>query len=98
MSTEQRVAVVTGGYGGIGLAICRGLAKQGLSVVLAGRNPNQGNASADDLQKEGFHNVVYAPLDVTIADDIRRLGEFVDHKFGRLDVLVNNAGIYPDNA
>lgn len=98
MSTEQRVAVVTGGYGGIGLAICRGLAKQGLSVVLAGRNPNQGNASADDLQKEGFHNVAYAPLDVTIADDIRRLGEFVDHKFGRLDVLVNNAGIYPDNA
>lgn len=93
----QRVAVVTGGYGGIGLAICRGLAQAGLQVVLAGRNPNKGYAATDDFKKEGLP-VVFAPLDVTRPDDIQRLGEFVEHKFSRLDVLINNAGIYPDES
>lgn len=97
MDSNTRVAVVTGGYGGIGLAICKGLAKEGLRIVLAGRNPNKGNANAEDLQVQGF-DVVYAPLDVDRTEDIQRLSQFVDHKYGRLDVLVNNAGIFPDSS
>ncbi len=97
MDSNTRVAIVTGGYGGIGLAICKGLAKAGLRIVLAGRNPNKGNADAEDLQAQGF-DVVYAPLDVNRTEDIQRLSEFIDHKYGRLDVLVNNAGIFPDSA
>lgn len=97
MDSNTRVAVVTGGYGGIGLAICKGLAKEGLRIVLAGRNPNKGNANAEDLQLQGF-DVVYAPLDVNRTEDIQRLSEFIDHKYGRLDVLVNNAGIFPDGS
>ena len=97
MDTNMRVAVVTGGYGGIGLAICEGLAKAGLRVILAGRNPNKGNAYAEDLQAKGL-DVVYAPLDVTRSEDIQRLSQFIDHKYGRLDVLVNNAGIFPNKA
>lgn len=97
MNSNTRVAVVTGGYGGIGLAICKGLAKEGLRIVLAGRNPNKGNANAEDLQAQGF-DVVYAPLDVNRTEDIQRLSQFVDHKYGRLDVLVNNAGIFPDSS
>lgn len=95
MAEEERVAVVTGGYSGIGLAVCRQLGQQGLKVILAGRNPNKGNASASDLQQEGL-DVVYAPLDVTKTDDIHRLGQFLQHEFGRADVLINNAGILPD--
>lgn len=97
MDSNTRVAVVTGGYGGIGLAICEGLAKAGLRIILAGRNPNEGNACAEDLQAKGL-DVVYAPLDVTRPEDIQRLSQFIDHKYGRLDVLVNNAGIFPDSA
>lgn len=97
MDSDTRVAVVTGGYSGIGLAICKGLAKEGLRIVLAGRNPNKGNANAEDLQAQGF-DVAYAPVDVNRPEDIHRLSEFIDHNYGRLDVLVNNAGIFPDTA
>lgn len=95
MNNEQRIAVVTGGYKGIGLAVSQSLAKQGMLVVIAGRDPNEGNAVVTDLKKQGW-SAAYAPLEVTRFDDIERLRNFLDHTYGRLDVLINNAGIFPD--
>ncbi len=93
MTDQQRVAVVTGGNRGIGLEICRQLAKRGLRVILTARDPAKGRAAAKALRAEGL-GVEFQRLDVTDARAVRRLARYLKDKVGRLDVLVNNAGIY----
>lgn len=92
MTENGRVAVVSGGNRGIGLEICRQLADRGLAVVLGSRDEEQGREAAQKLSG----NVVVHQLDVCDAESVRRLGDFVVGEFGRLDVLVNNAGISND--
>jgi 2-deoxy-D-gluconate 3-dehydrogenase len=87
-----RVALITGGNGGIGLGIARGLAKAGASLLIAGRNPQKNAAAVAELSALG------APcqsVEVDVADEAacRALPELAKAAFGRLDVLVNNAGI-----
>lgn len=95
MNEAKRVAVVTGANRGLGYETCKQLAQKGLQVVLTSRDESGGRTAADALRKEELE-VVYHPLDVTDPEDIERLASFVREKFGRLDVLVNNAGIAPD--
>lgn len=95
MSTTKKVAVVTGGNRGLGFEASRQLAKQGYQVVLTSRDQVKGNAAAQTLQDEGL-NVQFYPLDVTSDQSSRKLAEFIRQQFGKLDVLVNNAGIYID--
>jgi 2-dehydro-3-deoxy-D-gluconate 5-dehydrogenase len=85
-----RVAVVTGGNGGIGLGMAKGLAAAGASVVLAARNVEKGEAAAE-LASSGARSAFIA-LDV--ADEASCLAtiEATVERFGRLDILVNNAG------
>jgi len=97
MSDQQPVAVVTGGNRGIGFEISRQLGKLQYKTVLTSRDGLKGKAAADKLQSEGL-DVVYHPLDVTRPESVHRLLEFLGNAFGRLDVLVNNAGIFPDGA
>lgn len=92
MSTDQKIAVVTGGNRGIGFEVCRQLAKQGLRVVLTSRDRAKGTAAVDALKSEGLE-VLFHPLAVTEPESIAQLAEFLQ-QLGRLDVLVNNAGIY----
>ncbi|GAA4501043.1 SDR family oxidoreductase [Hymenobacter ginsengisoli] len=91
----QQVALITGANKGLGLEIARQLGQQGLTVVLGAR---QGKAAAPAaaLRAEGLdaHDV---ELDVTSAQDIATLPTFFETQFGRLDVLVNNAGVQLDN-
>jgi NAD(P)-dependent dehydrogenase (short-subunit alcohol dehydrogenase family) len=87
-----RVALVSGGNRGIGLEVCRQLTDRGLTVVLGSRNEKSGLAAA-----AGFSgHVVVRQLDVADEQSIDRVASFVEEEFGRLDVLVNNAGISND--
>ncbi|YAF94201.1 MAG: SDR family oxidoreductase [Nodularia sp. CChRGM 3473] len=95
MSSNQKVAVVTGGNRGLGLEASRQLAKKGYQVVLTSRDEAKGNAAAQQLQAEGLDVISY-PLDVTSDESSRKLAKFIRQRFGKLDVLVNNAGIYID--
>ena len=92
MAENGRVALVSGGNRGIGLEICRQLAESGLTVVLGSRDETQGREAAENLSG----NVVARQLDVSDAGSIDRLAGSVEEEFGRLDVLVNNAGISND--
>lgn len=94
--TEEKVTLVTGGNRGIGLEICRQLARKGMQVLLTGRNEEKGLAACRKLEAEGRH-VTFYPLDVTDSDSVHSAGQRVVADFGRLDVLVNNAAIAPEH-
>jgi len=86
------VAVVTGGNRGIGFEICRQLASRGVSVVLTARDQEKGVAAEKKLTSQGL-SVRFHPLEVTNSESIKALSSFLEKNFGRLDVLINNAGI-----
>jgi len=88
-----RVAVVTGGNKGIGFAIVKELcSKFDGNVYLTARNVDLGNAAVEGLKKEGFHPRFHQ-LDITDTNSITRLRDYLQEKYGGLDVLVNNAAI-----
>lgn len=86
------VAVVTGATGGVGRGITRRLAVAGVEVVACSRDANRASALADDLDAEGLR-IVPAQLDVTDPADFERLVTRTVERFGRLDLLVNNAAV-----
>jgi NAD(P)-dependent dehydrogenase (short-subunit alcohol dehydrogenase family) len=86
------VIVVTGGNRGIGFEICRQLAARGARVVLTARNTSAGAAAARKLAAQKL-SVEFQPLDVTDAQSIAAFCDFLREAYGRLDVLINNAGI-----
>ena len=92
---SERVAVVTGGNRGIGLAISRQLAEQGVRVLMTGRNAETGAAAAADLREKG-HDVTFFAAEMTDPQALRRLVKHIADHFGRLDILINNAGIFVD--
>ena len=94
-SIDKRVAVVTGGNRGIGFEICRQLAGRGLRVVLTSRDAGLGNEAREKLTAEGL-DVVFHPLDVDSDDSVAALAAYVEKEQGRVDVLINNAGIMID--
>ncbi|OUL35568.1 short-chain dehydrogenase [Nostoc sp. T09] len=96
MSTTKKVAVVTGGNRGLGFEASRQLAKQGYQVILTSRDEEKGKSAALKLKNEGL-DVIFQPLDVTSDESSQKLAEFINNEFGKLDVLVNNAGIYIDS-
>lgn len=89
---DDKVAVVTGGAQGIGLAITTTLAQAGATVVIADLNPEIGKTSAEKLKSEGL-NVVFKQLDVTNSSQVDQVAAEIATEHGRVDVLVNNAGI-----
>lgn len=89
----KRIAVVTGGNKGIGLEICRQLANNDFLVLLTARDEKRGTEAVDNLKASGLSNVVFHQLDVTNPASIASLADNIKTRFGKLDVLVNNAGI-----
>jgi NAD(P)-dependent dehydrogenase (short-subunit alcohol dehydrogenase family) len=85
----MKTILVTGGNRGIGLEICRQLDELGHVVILGSRDLEKGIAAARTFSK----NVIVKQLDVTSEDSILNLYEFMKTDFGKLDILINNAGI-----
>jgi NAD(P)-dependent dehydrogenase (short-subunit alcohol dehydrogenase family) len=92
---EGKVALVTGATRGLGLAIARGLAEAGATVVVSSRKEESCRATAEAITKETGVAAMPLPLHVGHWDDIEPAIERVYAELGRLDVLVNNAGIAP---
>jgi NAD(P)-dependent dehydrogenase (short-subunit alcohol dehydrogenase family) len=88
----DRAAIVTGASSGIGLAVARMLAEQGHAVTLAARRPAKLQAAYEQLRADGLE-VQQVAADVGDEDDIRRVVAAHRDAYGRLDVLVNNAGV-----
>ena len=88
----QRAAIVTGGSRGIGLALAEVLAKEGYGVTLTARKPDSLEATADTLRGRGLE-VEHVAANLADEDSVRAVVDRHREAFGRLDVLVNNAGV-----
>jgi 2-dehydro-3-deoxy-D-gluconate 5-dehydrogenase len=90
-SLQNRVAFVTGGNGGIGLGMAKGLAAAGAAVVIAGRNKQKAQSALAELGSFGGQ-AEFIELDALEEASCRQAVQRVTERFGRLDILVNNAG------
>jgi NADP-dependent 3-hydroxy acid dehydrogenase YdfG len=93
-NVDSKVIAITGASSGIGEATARLLAQKGLRVVLGARRTNRLEAIASEIREKGGV-IEYHSLDVTNLEQMQAFVEFAKDKFGRLDVMVNNAGIMP---
>jgi len=92
LGLKDKVGVITGGSVGIGLAVARGLAKEGVHVVICARNEERVLARAEDIRRDYGVRALGVRADVTSPDDIARLASIVEAEYGGADILVNNAG------
>jgi len=88
----DKAALITGGSSGIGLAIARMLGEEGYGLTVSARRPEKLEAAAEDLRSAGFE-VLSVPANMANEEDLTSLVQAHREKFGRLDVLVNNAGV-----
>ncbi|MGH3102031.1 MAG: SDR family oxidoreductase [Thermoleophilia bacterium] len=88
----NRAALVTGGSSGIGHAIARALGEDGYGITLSARRPDKLEAAAQQLRDEGI-DVLSAPANMTDEHEIKKVVAAHRDRFGRMDVLINNAGI-----
>jgi NAD(P)-dependent dehydrogenase (short-subunit alcohol dehydrogenase family) len=96
MNGAAPVIVVTGGNRGIGFEICRQLASRGAQVILTARKAEAGREALEKLAAQK-QTVEFQPLEVTSSESAVALRDFLERTFGRLDVLINNAGIISDD-
>jgi len=89
---QDKVAVITGGNGGIGFGMAQGLATEGARIVIAARNAAK-SAAAVELLKSSGAQALAIEADVTNEDSVSRLFEQAKARCGHIDILVNNAGI-----
>ncbi|WP_057914958.1 SDR family oxidoreductase [Peribacillus muralis] len=95
MSMDKPIAFVTGGNRGIGFELVKQLAVKGFKVILSSRDPKKGYEALEKLKDPNL-DISYMMMDVDEQDSIRQSAHTVNEKYGRLDVLINNAGIYVD--
>lgn len=93
MANEKRIALVTGGNKGIGLEISRNLSSAGCTVLLGARNVERGQQAVRQLGQAGLSDVHFIQIDVTRQDTITAAAQQIESRYGRLDILMNNAGV-----
>lgn len=93
--TNPKIVLITGANKGVGFATARALAEQGHTVLLGARDPGRGTAAGAALAAEGLA-ARFVQLDVTDEASVTAAAELIEREHGRLDVLVNNAGIARD--
>ena len=94
MRLKNKVALITGGANGIGLATTERFAKEGAKIILLDVS-DQGNEIADRLKMEG-HEIIFKKVSVTNQDEVQKAMTEAHEHFGRIDILINNAGITRD--
>ena len=92
MDSDNKIAIITGAGSGVGRAAALALYANGYAVTLAGRRSDVLNTTADLAQDEGERTLV-VPTDVSDPESVKALFQQTCHKFGRVDVLFNNAGL-----
>ncbi|WP_067621478.1 SDR family NAD(P)-dependent oxidoreductase [Alicyclobacillus acidiphilus] len=92
LGVKGKVALITGGSKGIGFATALELAKEGARVAICARTEADLQRAAAEIQSAAHGDVFYVPADVRQADDCARVVQAVFHHYGRLDILINNAG------
>ena len=90
LKLEGKVAIITGGSRGIGFAIAKAFSENGANVIITSKNSQQLENSANQL-----NNTIPISADIRKEDDVRKVIEKTIEKFGKLDILINNAGIFP---
>lgn len=88
----KKVALVTGANKGLGLEMAKQLAQKGIQVILTARDPEKGAKAIKELELIGL-NVELLQLETTSSSDIQRVKEYIESKYGKLDILINNAGM-----
>jgi NAD(P)-dependent dehydrogenase (short-subunit alcohol dehydrogenase family) len=89
---NTRIALVTGANKGLGFSMSRKLAQQGIKVLMGGRDISRGKEATQILLDEGL-DVAFVQLDVTVSSTIQSTVKEIENQFGKLDILINNAGI-----
>jgi 2-deoxy-D-gluconate 3-dehydrogenase len=92
-SLKQKVAIVTGGNGGIGKGIVRGFASMGADVAIVARNSQKTESAVTEIKEEFGVRALGLLFDVTDEKAVQQMAEEVRQELGRVDILVNNAGI-----
>lgn len=92
MTTDGRIALITGANKGIGYEIARQLGEKGIMVLIGARDADRGSAAASELSRSGIA-AQHIPLDLHDEDSILEAARQIDSEFGKLDILVNNAGV-----
>ncbi|MBX3374530.1 MAG: SDR family oxidoreductase [Phycisphaeraceae bacterium] len=90
---RERIALITGANRGIGLETARQLLPLGYTVILGARDAQRGRRAAEQLRGGGEDAVSSIPLDVECREQVEAAAREIDSRFGRLDVLINNAGV-----
>ena len=89
---EGRVALVTGSSGGLGRVLAEGLARNGVTVIINGRQVKKVEAVVDSLKGKGY-DAVPSPFDVTRPVEIQKAAEQINALYGPPDIVINNAGL-----
>ena len=92
MKLTNKVALITGGSSGIGKASALLFATEGAKVVIADVNDEGGNQAVEEILEMGC-SAAYVHADVSKSEDCRKMIEFAESTYGKLDILFNNAGI-----
>ena len=95
LGLKGQAALVTGGSKGIGKAVAHGLAQEGVKVAICARDKASLEAAAQELARATGAEVFAVAGDLTRPDDVQRIVDSAASRFGRIDVLVNNAGAAP---
>jgi retinol dehydrogenase-12 len=91
---SEPICLITGATDGVGKATALGLARQGFRVVIAGRNEAKAKALVDAIQEEAGSTADTLPVDLASLRQVRRLAAAFRARYPRLDVLINNAGVF----
>jgi NAD(P)-dependent dehydrogenase (short-subunit alcohol dehydrogenase family) len=91
---NQKIALITGANRGLGFETAKQLGEQGITVVLAARQLSAATEAAYELKQQGI-DAYGIQLDVTNVDERKAAAKYVEEKFGKLDILINNAGVGP---
>ena len=92
---SQRVVLITGSTSGLGREVARALAERGDHIIVHGRSVERGREVVDEIHAETAGSARFYPADFASLDEVRTLAAHILRDYDRLDVLVNNAGIYP---